>query len=79
MRVWALMPATPTSSPAYVDAILATGVPLYSVADFQSNDYSASDSLTAGRMFVRGLQSRRPGLPVAEINGLVDELRAKKK
>ena len=64
--------------PGYVDAILATGIPLYSVADFQSNDYSAGDSLTAGRMFVRGLQSRRPGLRVAEINGLVDELRAKK-
>ena len=64
--------------PAYVDAILATGVPLYSVADFQSNEYSASDSLTAGRLFVRSLQSRRTGLRVAEINGLVDELRAKK-
>ena len=64
--------------PAFVDSLVATGLPLYSVADFQSNEYSASDSLTAGRMFVRGLQSRRPGLRVQEINGLVDELRARK-
>jgi Xaa-Pro aminopeptidase len=64
--------------PAFVDSLLATGAPLYSVADFQSNEYSASDSLTAGRAFVRGVQSRQPGLRVREINGLVDGLRAKK-
>ena len=64
--------------PAFVDSLLATGVPLYSVADFQSNEYSASDSLTAGRAFVRSLRSRQPALRVQEINGRVDELRAKK-
>ena len=64
--------------PAFVDSLLATGLPLYSVADFQSNEYSTSDSLTAGRAFVRRVQARRPGLRAREINQLVDELRAKK-
>ena len=64
--------------PAFVDSLLATGLPLYSVADFQSNEYSASDSLTAGRAFVRRIQVRRPGLRAREINQFVDELRAKK-
>jgi len=64
--------------PAFVDSLLTTGLPLYSVADFQANEYSASDSLTAGRAFIRRLQGRRPGLRVREINQLVDEQRAKK-
>ena len=64
--------------PAFVDSLLATGLPLYSVGDFQSNEYSASDSLTVGRAFVRRVQSRRPGLRVPEINRLIDELRARK-
>ena len=64
--------------PAFVDSLLATGLSLYSVADFQSNDFRASDTLTVGRMFVRRLESMRPGLSVPEINSLVDELRANK-
>ena len=64
--------------PAFVDSLLATGLPLYSVGDFQSDEFSASDSLTVGRAFVRRVQSRRPGLRVPEINRLIDELRASK-
>ena len=64
--------------PAFVDSLLATGLPLYSVGDFQSDEYSASDSLTVGRAFVRRVRSRRPGLRVQEINRLINELRARK-
>ena len=64
--------------PAFVDSLLTTGPTLYSVADFQSNEYSGSDSLTAGRAFVRRVRAQRPGLRVAEVNRLVDELRANK-
>ena len=62
----------------FVDSVLATGLPLYSIGDFQSNEYSGSDSLTAGRAFVRRVRARRPNVRVAEINRLVDELRANK-
>ena len=63
---------------AYVDSLLATGLPAYSIGDFQSGEYSASDSLTPGRIFARALAARHPGANVTEINGWVDELRAKK-
>jgi Xaa-Pro aminopeptidase len=64
--------------PAFVDSLLEAGLPLYSVGDFQSNDFSASDSLTLGRTFIRRIRSRRGGLQVREVNRLIDELRAKK-
>lgn len=63
---------------AYVDSIVAGGLPVYSVADFQANEFSVNDSLTAGRNFARGLEARHSGLNVVEINSWVDQLRAKK-
>jgi Xaa-Pro aminopeptidase len=62
----------------YVDSLVTAGFPVYSISDFQSNEYSARDSLTVGRMFVRTLEARHPGLEVTEINQWVDQLRAKK-
>ena len=47
--------------PAFVDSLLTTGPTLYSVADFQSNEYSGSDSLTAGRAFVRRVRATATG------------------
>lgn len=64
--------------PAFVDGLLAAGLPLYSVGDFQSNEFSAADSLTPGRLFARRVQAGRPGLRVQEVNGLIDQLRANK-
>lgn len=62
----------------HVESLIDEGLTVYSVADFQSNEYSAPDSLTAGRNFVRSLVATHPGLAVTEINRWVDELRAKK-
>lgn len=62
----------------FLDDAVARGLPVYSVADYQANEFSAQDSLTAGRMFVRRLQARHQGLEVGEINRWVDELRAAK-
>ncbi len=63
---------------AYVEGLVAGGLPLYSIGDFQSNEFSRGDSLTAGRAFVRTLQARHRGLDVQEINGWIDALRARK-
>jgi Xaa-Pro aminopeptidase len=63
---------------AYVDSLVEQGLPVYSVADYQANEFSARDSLSAGRMFVRGLRERHPGLVTREVNDWVDQLRAKK-
>ncbi|MCH7564047.1 MAG: aminopeptidase P N-terminal domain-containing protein [Gemmatimonadetes bacterium] len=62
----------------YVESLIAEGLPVYFVPDVQSNEYSTSDSLTAGRNFLRGLVAAHPGLRVSERNQWVDELRAKK-
>jgi Xaa-Pro aminopeptidase len=62
----------------FVDGLVARGLPVYSVGDFQANEFSAADSLTAGRAFVSALEARHPGLAVPEVNGWVDELRAQK-
>jgi len=63
---------------AYVESVIAEDLPVYSVADYQANEFSARDSLTAGRVFARNLEARHPGLDVVEINSWVDQLRAKK-
>jgi Xaa-Pro aminopeptidase len=63
---------------AYVDSVVSTGLPVYSVADIQANEFSVRDSLTAGRTFVRALEARHPRLRVTEVNAWVDQLRARK-
>lgn len=63
---------------AYVDGLVVRGLPVYSVADFQANEFSQADSLSAGRAFVARLQARHAGLTVPEVNAWVDELRARK-
>lgn len=62
----------------YVESMISRGLPIFSVPDVQSNEYSASDSLTAGRNFIRSLIAAHPGLRVQETSRWVDELRAKK-
>jgi len=63
---------------AYVDDLVGERLQVYAVADFQANEFSVRDSLTAGRNFARNLEARHPGLSVLEINDWVDQLRAKK-
>jgi Xaa-Pro aminopeptidase len=63
---------------AYVDSVMKEGLPVYSVADFQANEFSTNDSLTAGRVFTRKLAARYPEVRVTEINNWVDQLRARK-
>lgn len=62
----------------FVDSLVQGGLPVYSIGDYQANEFSAADSLTAGRAFVTALEARHPGLGVPEVNGWVDELRARK-
>jgi Xaa-Pro aminopeptidase len=62
----------------YLDSLATAGMPLYSIADFQSNEFSARDSTSTGRLFLRRIQAAHPGLEIREVNGWVDELRARK-
>ena len=49
---------------AVVDSLVATGLPLYELADFADADFAAEDSLTRGRAFTRALAARNPRLEV---------------
>jgi Xaa-Pro aminopeptidase len=63
---------------AVADSLAATGLPVYTLDDFEDADFSRADSLTRGRVFVRGLVVRHAGLVVKDAAPLVDQLRAKK-
>jgi Xaa-Pro aminopeptidase len=61
-----------------VDSLVASGLPLYSLADFASRDYARADSLTRGRRFVQLLQEAHPGLEVKDAHPQLDALRIRK-
>ena len=61
-----------------VDSLVATGLPLYHLADFADADFAADDSLTRGLSFARALAARHPGLVLRDAHPLVDALRARK-
>ncbi len=63
---------------AFVDSLVGRGLPVYSVSDIQASEFSTSDSVSPGRLFVRRLEARTPGLQVREIDDWVDQMRAKK-
>ena len=60
------------------DSLAATGLPIYTLADFGDADFAKQDSLTRGQMFVRSLIKRHPGLVVKDAHPVVDQLRARK-
>ncbi len=61
-----------------LDSLAETGLPLYVLGDFQSNEFSQSDSLSFGRQLARGLQARHPSLELRDATPLVDRLRARR-
>ena len=63
---------------AVVDSLAATGLPVYSLGDFEAADFARADSLTRGAQFLRGLQAKRPGLVITDAHPIVNELRARK-
>lgn len=72
-----------TSRPAaslttVVDSLAGTGLPVYTLADFEDADFARVDSLTRGQQFVRALVERHPGLEVKDAHAMLDQLRARK-
>lgn len=61
-----------------VDSLATTGLPIYTLDDFEDADFAGADSLTRGRSFVRALAAKHPGLVVRNAHPIVDQLRAKK-
>ena len=63
---------------AVADSLASTGLPFYTLDDFEDADFARADSLTRGREFVRALAARHSGLIVRDGHSIVDQLRAKK-
>lgn len=63
---------------AVADSLASSGLPLYTLDDFEDADFARADSLTRGRVFVRELSARHPGLVVKNAHPIVDQLRARK-
>ena len=61
-----------------VDSLAKTGLPLYTLDDFEAADFARADSLTRGRAFVKGVAARNPGVVVKDAHDIVAQLRAKK-
>jgi Xaa-Pro aminopeptidase len=59
-----------------LDSLAETGLPLYQVGDFQSNEFARSDTLSFSRTLVRLLQERHGSLQVRDATPIVDRLRA---
>ena len=64
--------------PALLDSLASLGLPLYHLADFESNDFQNADSLSRGRSTVRALAARHPGLEVRDAHPLLNSVRARK-
>jgi len=63
---------------AVADSLAAAGLPFYTLDDFEDADFARADSLTRGRVFVRRVAERHPGLSVKNAHPIVDQLRARK-
>ena len=61
-----------------MDSLASTGLPIYTLDDFEDADFARADSLTRGRAFVKSVAAKHPGLVVNDAHNVVDQLRAKK-
>lgn len=67
-----------SSLQAVLDSLATTGLPFYTLADFEDADFARADSLTRGQNAMRDLAARHPGLVVRDAHGIVNQLRARK-
>jgi Xaa-Pro aminopeptidase len=63
---------------AVVDSLAASGLPFYTMGDFEDADFARADSLTRGQLFMRAFAARHPAVAVRNAMPVVDQLRARK-
>jgi Xaa-Pro aminopeptidase len=66
------------SLPAVLDSLATSGLPFYTLADFESADFARADTLTRGQVAIRGISAKHPGLVVRDAHEIVAQLRARK-
>jgi Xaa-Pro aminopeptidase len=63
---------------AFADSLAVAGYPFYTLDDFEDADFAVPDSLTRGKIFMRYLVARHPGMSVKNAHPYLDQLRARK-
>ena len=64
--------------PILLDSLAKSGLPFFTLADFESADFARADSLTRGQQFMKALAARHSGLSVKDAHPIVNQLRARK-
>jgi Xaa-Pro aminopeptidase len=77
-RLHALTARSFTALASVADSLAETGLPFYTLNDFEDADFARADSLTRGRAFVHSIAERHSGLVIKAAHPFVDQLRAKK-
>lgn len=61
-----------------LDSLAATGLPVYTLADYEDADFAREDTLTRGRRFMAAFAADHPGMTIRDAHPIVDQLRARK-
>ena len=77
-RIHGLNARSFASLASVADSLASTGLPFYTLDDFEDADFARADSLTRGRVFVKEVAAKHAGLVVKDAHGIVDQLRARK-
>jgi Xaa-Pro aminopeptidase len=73
------IPGRPFSAlAATLDSLAKTGLPFYTVDDFEDADFARADTLTRGQLFMRSLSAKYPNLAIRNAHPIVNQLRAHK-
>src|SRR5438067_6534878 len=68
-----LLPSRPFSAlGTVVDSLASTGLPVYTLSDFEDADFARVDTLTRGQQFVRAVATHHPELVVKDGHELLD-------
>jgi Xaa-Pro aminopeptidase len=63
---------------AVLDSLAGTGLPFYTMGDYEDADFARADSLTRGQLFMKAFLTKHPGVTSRNAVPLVDQLRARK-
>jgi Xaa-Pro aminopeptidase len=61
-----------------LDSLAKTGLPFYTLDDFEDADFARADSLTRGQASMRALRAKYPNIVVRNAHPVVNQLRARK-
>jgi Xaa-Pro aminopeptidase len=61
-----------------LDSLADSGLPFYTLADYEDADFARADSLTRGQIFMEAFTAKHGGITLRDAHPMVNQLRAKK-